>query len=141
MGNSPTIADTGIIVGLIYEKDQWHAWIKEQAARLYAPYLTCEAVICEACHLLKGVPHGEKQVYALLASGALLIAFDLSAEIEKVVALADKCSDAPMDFADACLVRMSELQTDAVVFTVDGDFRVYRRNRRQRIPLIIPDEV
>lgn len=40
--------------------------------------------------------------------------------------------------ADACLVRMSEPWPDAPVFTLDSDFRVYRRNKRQALPLICP---
>jgi hypothetical protein len=33
---------------------------------------------------------------------------------------------------------MSELWPEASVFTLDLDFRVYRRNKRQRLPLICP---
>ena len=44
----------------------------------------------------------------------------------------------PMSFADACLVRMCEIDHDAIVFTTDRDFLTYRRNRRQPIPLISP---
>ena len=44
-----------------------------------------------------------------------------------------------MGFADACLVRMAELNPDAYVWTLDGDFRVYRKNRRQTLSLVIPD--
>lgn len=40
--------------------------------------------------------------------------------------------------ADACLVRMSELWPEAPVFTLDSDFRLYRRNKRQSLPLICP---
>lgn len=141
MANQPTLADTGIIVGMIDSSDQWHEWVTEQVANLPAPYLTCEAVISEACYLLRDVPDGAKNVFALLKSGALRIAFDLSGEVETVGALMDKYKDVPMDFADACLVRMSELQREAVVFTVDGDFRVYRKNRRKQIPLVIPDNI
>jgi hypothetical protein len=45
-----------------------------------------------------------------------------------------------MSLADGCLVRMSELTADSTVFTVDSDFRRYRRHRRQKIPLLIPPE-
>ena len=38
----------------------------------------------------------------------------------------------------ACLVRMSELHTGSQVFTLDSDFRVYRRHGREAIPLITP---
>jgi hypothetical protein len=43
-----------------------------------------------------------------------------------------------MSLADACLVRMSELYSDSVVLTTDSDFNVYRRNRRQIIPTLMP---
>jgi rRNA-processing protein FCF1 len=44
-----------------------------------------------------------------------------------------------MSLADACLVRMAEQIQDAVVFTTDSDFRTYRKNGRQIIPLIMPE--
>jgi hypothetical protein len=33
---------------------------------------------------------------------------------------------------------MSELVAQSVVFTLDRDFRIYRRHKRQQIPLLIP---
>jgi hypothetical protein len=40
--------------------------------------------------------------------------------------------------ADLCLIRMSEMNPDHSVITVDGDFRIYRRNQRETIPVIMP---
>jgi hypothetical protein len=41
--------------------------------------------------------------------------------------------------ADLCLIRMSELYPKHVVLTIDeGDFRVYRRNKREVIPILSP---
>jgi hypothetical protein len=45
----------------------------------------------------------------------------------------------PMSLADSCLVRMSEIYPDSRVLTLDSDFRVYRRNGRQMIPMIAPE--
>ena len=45
-----------------------------------------------------------------------------------------------MSLADACLVRMTELDRDTQVLTLDSDFRIYRRNRRQIVPVIMPPE-
>ena len=45
----------------------------------------------------------------------------------------------PMSLADACLVRLSELHTSGEVFTLDSDFRIYRRHGNRVIPLLIPD--
>src|SRR5437667_2446831 len=42
-------------------------------------------------------------------------------------------SDTPMDLADACIVRMTELTDACKVWTVEKqDFRIYRRHGRQR---------
>jgi predicted nucleic acid-binding protein len=46
--------------------------------------------------------------------------------------------DLPMSLADACLVCMAEGVSEAKVFTTDSDFRTYRKNKRQVIPLIAP---
>ena len=43
-----------------------------------------------------------------------------------------------MSVADACLVRLSETIAGSTVFTLDGDFRIYRRRGRHTIPLLIP---
>lgn len=42
-------------------------------------------------------------------------------------------------YADACLVRLSELHRSHVVVTTDAkDFHVYRRFRREPLPLLTP---
>ena len=46
----------------------------------------------------------------------------------------------PMSVADACLVRMSELDRNSSVLTLDPDFLIYRRNRSQNIPTIMPSK-
>ncbi|HEY3897192.1 MAG TPA: hypothetical protein VGM54_01170 [Chthoniobacter sp.] len=43
-----------------------------------------------------------------------------------------------MSLADACLVRLAELNPAASVFTLDAHFRVYRKNGRQQIPVAMP---
>jgi hypothetical protein len=46
--------------------------------------------------------------------------------------------DQSISIADASLIRMSELQAESVIFTLDRDFLVYRRNGRHKIPLLAP---
>lgn len=67
------------------------------------------------------------------------MAFDLSGNLEVILDLMDKYSDVPMSFADACLVRMTEILDDPVVLTTNEDFRVYRRHSRQVVPCVFPD--
>ena len=140
MNNSPIIADAGVIVGLIYQKDQWHEWTKEQSKHLLPPFLTYEAVITEACFLFQDISDGEQNVLGMIADGYLHIDFSLSEEAASVKSLMKKYDSVPMSLADACLVRMSEQHENSVVFTLDGDFVIYRKNGKQEIPLIIPSE-
>ncbi|MGI8849536.1 MAG: type II toxin-antitoxin system VapC family toxin [Pyrinomonadaceae bacterium] len=135
----PLIADTGVLVGLIYERDQWNEWARTQAANLPVPYLTCEAVITEVCYLLKDVLDGEQKALQMIELGVLQVNFSLSTEFGAVKALMKKYENVPMSLADACLVRISELIENSVVFTTDSDFHIYRKNGRQKISLIIPE--
>ena len=134
----PTIADTGVIVAYLNKKDQWHQWTLEKMRNLPTPFLTCEAVITEACFLMQTKPDGKADVLKMLAEGALQIDFSLSNEVAEIKKLIKKYDSVPMDFADACLVRMSELIENSLVFTVDGDFLIYRKNGKKEIPLIYP---
>ena len=53
--------------------------------------------------------------------------------------LARRYADRHPDLADLCLIRMSELYPRHTVLTTDkDDFRVYRRNKREAIPLLYP---
>ena len=44
----------------------------------------------------------------------------------------------PMSLADACLVRMAETLHRHAICTLDGDFRVYRKDGGEAIDLVIP---
>jgi len=133
------IADSGIVVALIDKREQFHEWTAAQAKTLPVPFLTCEAVISESCFLLRNIYDGEKTVLSYVKKGILQIDFSLSNEIAAIENLVSKYKDVPMSLADARLVRMSELIDDSVVFTLDSDFHIYRKNGKQKIPLITPD--
>ena len=103
-----------------------------------APLLTCEAVLAEACFLSQRMLGTTRAVYEFVETGAVEITFNLSEEFESVKSLALRYQNVPMSLADACLVRMSEIYENSIVFTTDGDFRIYRKNTNQIIPTIVP---
>ena len=135
----PTIADAGVIAAGLSAADQWHEWTIEQMRHLAPPFLTCEAVLTEAAFLMRHSSGGALDVVRMVENGLLETAFNLdTSEAANIAALMDKYADVPMSFADACLVRMSEQNDSAQVFTVDSDFRIYRKHGKKAIPLIIP---
>ncbi|HTX33498.1 MAG TPA: hypothetical protein VME43_00695 [Bryobacteraceae bacterium] len=53
--------------------------------------------------------------------------------------LAERYADRKPDLADLCLIRLSEFYPRYPVITTDvAGFRIYRRARREAIPLIHP---
>jgi len=130
------IADTGFLVALLRRRDAHRDWAEEQAARHPPPWLTCEAVLSESFHLLGR--NGMAELGEVLNLGSVSIVFTLAEHRGPVIALMKKYGRLPMDFADACLVRMTEVISDCVVLTTDSDFRIYRRHGRQTIPCVLP---
>ena len=68
----------------------------------------------------------------------LRVAFALPGQLEHLQDLATRYADRHPDLADLCLIRMSELYPRHALITVDTDFRIYRRNKREAIPLLCP---
>ena len=135
---SRVVVDTGPLVAFIDHDDAHHLWTTEQLRLLEPPFLTCEAVISESLFLLERAKHGVPTLMNMLREDLVRLSFDLEDNLDAVSRLIAKYQDVPMSLADACLVRMSEIQTNARVFTLDSDFKLYRRNSRQTIPLICP---
>jgi len=132
------IVDTGSIVALLNARDEYHDWARDAFGEIEPPLLTCEAVIAEACFVLRGIRGGQDAVMELLERGIVRPQFSLARELTSVRKLMQRYASVPMSVADASLVRMSEIDTRTTVVTLDSDFRVYRRNGRQVVPLISP---
>jgi len=132
------ILDTGPLVGSLDRDDQWHEWAAKEFADIRQPALTCDAVISEACFLLRSVPDARQKIFALVERGVVRIVPILPDESAAVRALLARYGGR-MDYADACLVRLSELHRKHTVVTTDAeDFRIYRRFGRQALPLRVP---
>ena len=108
------IVDTGYLVAFARREDEYHQWALALAGRLQLPLLTCEAVLAETSFMLQSSAY--------------------------VLDLAVRYADRKPDLADLCLIRMSELYPEHRIVTVDADFRIYRRNKGESIPLICPSK-
>jgi predicted nucleic acid-binding protein len=131
------LVDAGFVVALLSRRDNHHRWAITKAPQHEPPWITCEAALSEAFHLL-GV-HGVSALSALLRRSAVRVAFELAQNLEPVLKLMEKYADIPMSLADACLVRMTETLPDPIILTTGADFRVYRRHSRHVVPCVTPD--
>jgi predicted nucleic-acid-binding protein len=131
------IADTGFLVAFVSSNDEHNGWAKNVAEQLTEPLLTCEAVLAETAFHVGNC----SRIFNLLNDRIITVAFDCNKHLPQLEELASRYADRKPDFADLCLIRMSELFPKHPVITIDReDFRVYRRNKRDMIPLICPPE-
>ena len=132
------LVDTGPLVALLCADDRHHNWAVEQSRHAPATVFTCDAVISEALFLLKRAGHDADPLFALVEIGFLRSEFDFHAEYLRTRDLLRRYRERPMAFADACLVRLTEMTTDSCVWTVDSDFEFYRKHGRRTISLVAP---
>ena len=131
------LIDAGPIVAFLTD-DASHEWATEQFSRFDA-FETCEAALSEACARLAYAGYEQTAVLRLVDEGVLKLTFNAAYNAGRILALMEKYRDLPMDFADACLVTMSEEEKDSLVVTLDKrDFSVYRRYGRQAVPILAP---
>jgi len=132
-----TIMDTGPLVAWFSKRDSHHEWAARIMDDLRVGAFVCEAVLAEVCHLVAKDAVPAAAVLKLVERNDLSLV-SLGGEISAIRALMERYADAPMDFADACVVRMAELNPEATVCTTDGHFRFFRKSSREMIALLAP---
>lgn len=127
------IADAGLLIAFLDRKDAYHEWAAEIFEKEAPPFYTAEPILAEVAAVL-GTPD---DVLRMVENGDLVLSLNLAEQASPVRALANKYKDQPMDLGDACCVRLAELLTGSVIYTVDKkDFSVYRKHGRQPLPCI-----
>ena len=137
MNRAGVLLDTGPIVALLSANDVNH----ERAMRVFAetapPFRCCEAVLAEACFLMRRIdPAGPAEVLALGRKGVYEISLSLTEQSAAVESLLRKYADRPASLADVCLIRCAELHGERRVFSFDAEFRVYRWARNRKFELL-----
>jgi uncharacterized protein len=133
------IVDTGPLVALLNRRDEFHEWAVSAFSTIEAPLLTCEPVLTEAAYLVRKLKGGPEAVLDLVTRGALRVAFRVDGDLMALRTLLVRYASVPMSLADACLIRMIELQPRAAILTLDRDFLVYRRSGRHTVPVVMPE--
>lgn len=133
------IVDTGPLVAALRrpsDKDPYTPWAAKLLRTLPYPLFTCDAVLAETSHFLgSSIP-----ILEAVKRGLLVSRFDTQTAAARLIELVSRYADHPMDFADACLVCLSEQIRECKVVTIDrADFTVYRRHGREPIPLLLPE--
>jgi predicted nucleic acid-binding protein len=133
------LVDTSFLVALIDRRDPNHGWASMLPGSLPPPWQTCEAVLSETFHLLGAA--NVRLLIGLMRGNALVTSGLMEHGDQEVLDLMEKYADVPMSFADACLVRMTEILPNPTLLTTDSDFRIYRRLGRKTVPAVMPQDI
>ena len=131
------LLDTGPLVALLSENDANHARARQLFAECVPPFRCCEAVVAEACFLMRKVhADGPAEVIALGRRGIYKVAIAVEEHWTNIETLLKKYSDRQISLADASLIRCAEIHQEPRILTFDGDFRIYKWARNRRFDLL-----
>jgi predicted nucleic acid-binding protein len=133
------IVDTGYLVALLNRDDEYHGWAKGLLGELRGPWVTAEACISEVVFLLEHAGRAcVESLCSWIEKDLLLSVHFLPDELQPIRAEMLRYRRRWVDFADACLVRLSDQHPQLPVVTVDkADFSVFFRHRTGR-KLLLP---
>lgn len=113
------LLDTGPVVSVLDQRDQWHSRCVEAWPALLDRCITTEAVVAEASHLIQ---RGRGRAYAalefLLEAGIPIVPLDVPGH-RRAARLMRQYRDVPMDYGDASLVVLAEVLGITTVFSLD----------------------
>lgn len=135
---SMTLIDTGPLVAFLSRREEHHEWARREFGKVQPPLLTCEAVLAEACWLVRSLDGGVGAVMELVERKIVKVAFQLDPYAVEIRKDMERYGKLPMSLADACLVRMAELHPGAEILTLDSHFKIYRLSNRRVIPVRMP---
>ena len=124
----PLLIDTGPLVAYLDRADAEHDTIAAFLGEFTGMLCTTSAVITEAMHLLKDDDRGPRRL-AEFVQAARVHVFESTQpqQLLSAVTLIEKYSDAPMDFADATLVLLSDRVGANQIVTLDRrGFGIFR---------------
>jgi predicted nucleic acid-binding protein len=137
MNPAGILLDTGPLVALLSKDDFHHDRAQQAFAACAPPFRSCEAVVAEACFLMRKVHSaGPAEVLALASRGVFELSIRADEQWTYLEALLKKYADRPISLADACLIRCAEIHHEARILTFDSDFKGYRWARSRRFEFL-----
>ena len=137
------IADTGPLVAIVSEQDDYHQVCVKALEKINFPLLTCWSVITEAQFRLKQDREAVKKLFEMVEGGLVEIV-DLPEDAVTWLKdflyryyVSNPHSRRQVELADASVCYLAESMGIDTVFTIDReDFAIYRINKNQPLNII-----
>ena len=127
------LIDAGPLIALFDKDDKFHEFIREFLKRYEGRLYTTWPVITEVLHMLDFSIDTQIDFLKWIKRGALDVKQITIEDVSRIIDLSEKYSDVPMDFADASLIMVSELENIKEIISIDSDFYIYRDIRNEYV--------
>jgi len=125
------LADSGFLFAYYSAKDQHHQAVRRFFENCTSRLVTTSICIAEVMWLLNGDWRTQNEFLLDAAKQLYECEQLLPQDFSRIAQLNAQYRDLPGDFADLCLIVISERLDIAAIATLDSDFNVYRRYRKQ----------
>jgi predicted nucleic acid-binding protein len=132
MNNYPQVLiDTGILVAFYDRKDEYHQQSLSFFSTCTSQLITTIACVTEVMWLLAPNTKVQHEFLSALSKRAFLCEHLLPSDYQRIQELNTTYQDLPADFTDLSLIAISERLNISAIATLDKDFNIYRRYRKQ----------
>jgi uncharacterized protein len=125
------LVDTGLLVAFYDSGDRYHAQVVAFFASCNSRLLTTVGCVTEVLWLLASDWRVQNEFLIHLANNIYECESLLLQDFARIAELNTQYADLPGDFSDLSLVAISERLNIAAIATLDSDFDIYRRYRKQ----------
>jgi uncharacterized protein len=134
------IVDSGVLVAYYSVKDSYHQQERVFFERCTSNLVTTTACVTEVMWLLSPNWRIQNKFLQGVARGVFESIPLLPEDFSRITELNEQYADLPGDFADLSLVAISERLNIPAIATLDSDFDVYRRYRKQAFERVFRPE-
>ncbi|HRG46049.1 MAG TPA: PIN domain-containing protein [Leptospiraceae bacterium] len=128
-----SLIDSGPLYALYDKSDSYHERIVD-FMRSYKGFLyTSDFVIAEVSHLLRRSVRAQIVFWEFISAGGLHVMEFKKEYYSRILELAKKYRDLPMDLADGSLLVLAEEHSIPNIITIDGDYKVYRTKGKKAL--------
>ncbi|MBE9190522.1 PIN domain-containing protein [Gloeocapsopsis crepidinum LEGE 06123] len=125
------LVDSGVLIAYYSAQDKYHQFIRCFYENCTSKLVTTQPICTEVMWLLSSNWHTQNEFLLDIATGLYECEHMLPQDFSRIAQLNAQYSDLPGDFADLSLIAISERLDIAAIATLDSDFDVYRRYRKQ----------
>lgn len=126
-----SLIDSGILIAYYSASDHYHEQVCRFLECCTSQLITTHSCVTEVMWLLSSDLRTQNEFLLDLAKELYQCVPLLPRDFTRIAELNARYADLPGDFADLSLIAISERLDIAAVATLDSDFDIYRRYRKQ----------